>query len=148
MTGGFMKRFFLSMCLITAFFMGGCMSLLSKMPRNEGETDFYWIPEESGFVDYQIRNDKIIFSYSICFVNDSEEDIAVAVSAKFKESEIKDWIQCEIFILGCDEDGNMKYELIESKGKKNVVFYFEGKYISSNVNTNLSFPDELILTTR
>jgi len=143
-----MKKSILSVCLVTAVLMVGCMFLLFKIPRNEEKPDFYWIPEESGFVDYKIRNEKIIFSYTICFVNNLDEDISVAISAKFEESETRDWIQCNDFIMGCDEQGNMKYEVVKSKEKKNVIFHFEGDYISSNVNTSLSFPNELILTTR
>ena len=124
----------------------GSIPLLSDTQQKEA-TDFYWIPEESYFVDYKIKNNKVIFSYSICFVNNSEEDVTVAVSANFKKNEIKDWIKYKNFFMGYDENGIMKSELIKSKEKENVIFYFEGEYISDKINTNLSFPNELILTT-
>ena len=124
----------------------GSIPLLSDTQQKEA-TDFYWIPEESYFVDYKIKNNKVIFSYSICFVNNSEEDVTVAVSANFKKNEIKDWIKYKNFFMGYDENGIMKSELIKSKEKENVIFFFEGEYISDKINTNLSFPNELILTT-
>lgn len=123
-------------------------SYLSKTSYDEGETDFYWISENSYFVDYKIEENKIIFSYSICFKNDSDSDISVAVSARFKKSELNNWIKYQDFFMGYDEDGNMKYGVVKAREQKNVVFYFEGEYISSDINTKLSFPDELIITTR
>ncbi len=143
------KSFFIPLVLIViTLIFAGCFSSKVFKKADAEIPEFRWIPEESHFVDYEIQNDKVIFSYSICFVNDSNEDISVAVSAQFKKAEIKNWIQYESFFMGYDEKGNMKYQLVKAQEKKNVVFYFEGKYVSDNVNTNLSFPDELILTTR
>ena len=108
------------LCLIIVFLLfviGGIFLVsffLSKIPSGEDKTDFYWIPEKSHFVDYKIEKNKIIFSYSICFINDSESDVSVAVSAKFKKSEINKWIKYQSFFMGCDKDGNMKYSIIKA----------------------------------
>ncbi len=149
-----MKKLIFTLSLIIVFLLfviGGIFLVsffLSETRSDEEKTDFYWIPEKSYFVDYKIEKNKIVFSYSICFINNSESDVSVAVSAKFKKSEINKWIKYQSFFMGCDKEGNIKYNIIKAGEQKNVVFYFEGEYISRNINTELSFPDELIITTR
>ena len=103
-------------------------------------SEFYWIPEESYFAGYEIVDDKVVFAYSICFVNDGEEDYAASVSAKFKRSELSGWVEYKDFFLGSAED-----ETVKAGTKKNIVYYYEGKYLGGEVNTNLSFPQEMIV---
>ena len=103
-------------------------------------SEFYWIPEESYFAGYKIVGDKVVFAYSICFVNDGEEDYAANVSAKFKRSELSKWVEYKDFFLGSAED-----ETVKAGTKKNITYYYEGKYLGGEVNTELSFPEEMIV---
>lgn len=148
-----MKKIILTVSIITVLLLIiGCMSMLLFLSSNtlndEGKSDFYWIEEESYFVDYVIENNKIVFSYSINFVNNSDSDVSVSVSTKFRKSEICKWIKYQDYFIGYDEYGNMKYETIKAGEQKNIIFYFEGDFISDNINTKLSFPNELIITTK
>ena len=82
-----MKKCYISIILLISIVLCGC-----NMNTQKEKSRFYWIPEESYFVDYKIIEDKIIFSYSICFVNDWDEDYSVDISAKFKKSELRNKI--------------------------------------------------------
>lgn len=107
-----------------------------------------WLKEESYFVDYEITSANTIkFRYSICLVNDTEDDITVSLSAKFEKNELKGWVEQDDFFLGCDENGNWLYQEIKGGEKKNVIFVFEGKYLGGDPNENLSFPSELMVMT-
>ncbi len=74
----------------------------------------------------------------------TESDTTICVSAKFKNKELKGWVEPDIF-TGNDENGDMVYQKIHTGEKTSVVFVFEGKYLGGTINENLSFPDELIL---
>lgn len=137
-----MKKIIISFIVIPLFLMAGCMS---QSPQNNQKSSFYWIPEESGFLNYEIIGKKIIFSYSICFVNDSNEEQTVSLSAKFKPKELKGWVKETGFFIGNDEKGNLLNEKIPARSKEKLTFFFEGEYLGGKVNTNLSFPDEIIL---
>ena len=132
-----MKKCYISIILLISIVLCGC-----NMNTRKEKSRFYWIPEESYFVDYKIIEDKIIFSYSICFVNDWDEDYAVDISAKFKKSELKNWIEYKKFYLGTSTDN-----VVKGHSKKNIIYYFEGKYLDGKMNTNISFPTEIILST-
>ena len=120
--------------LMVFLFLTGC-DFYKDQP-----SEFYWIPEESYFAGYEIVDDKVVFAYSICFVNDGEEDYAVNVSAKFKRSELSKWVEYKDFFLGSAED-----ETVKAGTKKNITYYYEGKYLGGEVNTELSFPEEMIV---
>lgn len=111
---------------------------------NEGEIIFTWIPEESYFVDYEINGNKIKFQYSICFENKDDEETEFMLSAKFKKSELEGWIKYEKFFDGMDENGESSYRKIPPHTKMNMSFYFEGDYLGGEVNTHISFPEELL----
>ncbi len=119
-------------------------SIFDTPEQNDNSNTLHWIAEESYFVDYEIIGDTVKFRYSICFENNSDEDDTISILAKFKKSELKDWIKADEFIFGCDETGERLYEEIKKGEKKNVVFVFEGEYLGGEVNTNLSFPDEIM----
>ncbi len=71
--------------LLLSTFLSGC-NFKKNNAATENDSKFSWLPSESYFVEYDIIGDKVIFKYSICFVNDWDEDYAVNVSAKFKKS--------------------------------------------------------------
>lgn len=109
------------------------------------------VKEESYFAGYEIKGDRVIFSYSICFANDYEEDFDILFSARFKKSELKGWFERDekdtSFISGSPVIGEWKNFIIKSGEKKNVLLYFEGQYLGGEVNENLSFPLEIMLST-
>lgn len=107
-----------------------------------------WIPESSYFVDYQVTGDKIKFRYSVCYYNNTLDRIDIGIAAKFNKKELRGWLKYESFFFGMDDDGDMKYETVNPKEKKNIVFCFEGDYLGGSVNRNLSFPEEIILVTK
>ena len=107
-----------------------------------------WIAKDSYFVDYKITGDKIKFRYSVCYYNDTLDPIDIGMAAKFNKRELRGWLKDENFFFGMDDDGNMKYETINPKEKKNIVFCFEGDYLGGSVNKNLSFPEEIILVAK
>ncbi len=122
----------------------GEILLLNRKPVSD--SPFYWVHEKSHFVDYEINGDRIKFRYSIHFVNSSNDDMQVSLSAKFKSKELKGWLKKESFFKGCDQNGEMLYAIIKANDKADVIFSFEGEYLGGEVNKNLSFPEELIIT--
>ena len=74
-------------CILTVTVLMVFLFLTGCDFHKDQPSEFYWIPEESYFAGYEIVDDKVVFAYSICFVNDGEEDYAVNVSAKFKRSD-------------------------------------------------------------
>ncbi len=138
-----MKKLLIVFCTsLSLLLIGGCS--MSVIPQEE-KSILYWIPEESHFVDYKIVDDKIIFSYSICFVNDSQDEQSVSLSAKFHKKETNEWIKNNGFFFGNDKYGELLSEKIAPKTKKNIIFYFDGEYLGGVVNTKLSFPYEIVL---
>ena len=110
------------------------------------ESKFYWIPEESFFVDYEITENKTVrFRYSIALVNDYDASVTASVSAKFKENETSGWLKETDFLMGRNEEGTWYYVPFEAGEKKNVIFVFEGSYAGGQVNENLSFPELLYM---
>ena len=132
-----MKKCYIAIILLVSIVLCGC-----SMNTKREKSKFYWIPEESYFVDYEIVDNNIVFSYSICFVNDWDEDYAVDISAKFKKSELRNWIEYKGFYLATSTDN-----VIKANSKKNIIYCFEGKYLGGKVNTDISFPTEIILST-
>ena len=148
-----MKKFFLvfilSLFSIAIIFVLGLTiySIIHSTPTNEKprKNTISWSSEESYFVDYKIDNDKVMFRYSICFYNGTEEPVEVSLGAKFNSLELDGWFKCEDnFFEGLGEDGKHKYEVLNPKETKNIVFCFKGDYLGGEVNTNLSFPEEIL----
>ncbi len=146
-----MKKQLIPAIVISAILIISCglgvwmvFSVFDKPEQTDENNTLRWIAEESCFVDYEIVEDTVKFRYSICFENNSDEDDTISILAKFKKSELKDWIKADEFIFGCDETGERLHEKIKQGEKKNVVFVFEGEYLGGEVNTNLSFPDEIM----
>ena len=140
---------FLAVLLMAIVFVYGLsfFSIIQSTPMSDSpqKDTISWIPEESYFVDYKINNDIVTFRYSICFYNDTEDPIEISLGAKFKSAELKGWFNCEDnFLEGLGEDGEHKYEVLNSKEKKNIIFCFKGDYLGEKVNTNISFPEEIL----
>lgn len=112
---------------------------------NNNGTALSWVPEKSGFKDYKIDKDKIMFCYSIYFINNDVDACELSLAAKFEKSELDGWFSLidtdDEFLFGLDENGRDKYIVLKPKEKKKVDFWFEGKYAGGKVNTNLSFPE-------
>ena len=70
-----MKRIYcvLAISVLMVMLLTGC-DFYEDQP-----SEFYWIPEESCFAGYEIVDDKVVFAYSICFVN----ELLINVSHKF-----------------------------------------------------------------
>ena len=115
---------------------------ISKRPVEA--TSLYWDAEKSHFVDYEINGERIKFRYSINFVNCSGEDEELSISAAFKPNELKGWIKMDSNI-GYDQNGEMLSAAIKANSSADVVFTFEGEYLGGEVNTNLSFPETLVI---
>lgn len=123
-------------------------SILQSPQTDDLNDTLHWLPDESYFVDYEIVDNTVKFRYSICFVNGTERDCGVKVSAKFKEEELSNWIKNVDFFEGHSKNGEWSYCEIKSGEKINLVLTFEGEYLGGSVNTDLSFPEELILATQ
>ena len=80
--------------------------------------------------------------YSICFVNRTEEDMEIGLTARFRKREIRGWME-DRPLNGKDENGN--YIVVGAHQKENITVFFEGKYLGGPVNENLSFPKTLVL---
>lgn len=122
-----------------------CLSA-QRTKEDDVSNSLHWLPDESHFVDYCIDGDSVIFRYSICFVNNSEHDTGVKISAKFSTKELEGWVRDDGFFEGCSENGEWEYQNIKSGEKKNFVFSFKGKYLGGVVNQNLSFPEDLLVS--
>ncbi len=137
----------LSLIIVLAFIFafGGC----SAFGGGKNDTPvFTWNEYKSGFVDYEIKGERVYFNYEICFTNHSEEDIIISVAAIFKRKELKGWVKQEELSNGFwseDENGDIAQYRIPAKTEKSVVLNFDGQYLGGEVNTNLSFPEDLIL---
>ena len=121
--------------------------MVRKNDKNNISTSntLIWIPEKSFFIDYEIKDNRVKFCYSICFINQSEHDTKFSLSAKFDRKELKKWIKYEPFFIGYDEFGKMNISEIKSGETKNIKFFFEGEFAGGTVNAELSFPRELII---
>lgn len=118
-------------------------------PQNKEPESLRWIEEESYFVDYEITDSGLIkFRYSICYQNFFDRDVEIAITVDFKKRDLKGWakeLESHEGFVGCDENGERLYSIIKTGEKRNVVYTFEGEYLGGSVNTNLSFPDNLMM---
>lgn len=128
--------------------VGVILLLLIYKPteQNNGDSSFYWLPDESYFVDYEIIGDEVKFRYAICFVNNSGHDLGVKLSAKFNAKSLKGWAASSGFLEGCDESGEWNYREIQNGKKIVLVYSFTTKYLGGSVNTKLPFPEEILLS--
>ncbi len=129
----------LAVCLLAV--LVGC-----HCNNTDPDSSIYWIKEESGFVDYEIAGDSIRFRYRICFANETPQDAGIKLAAKFSRSESEGWLENQDFFNGLDSHGEWSYQTIEAGKKTQLVFTFEGKYLGGEVNEELAFPDELIVS--
>lgn len=138
-----MKRY-LSILLLFSFaaLLWGC-----HFTASDPDSSLYWLPEESGFVDYEIDGDCVRFRYRICFVNEDQQDINVKLSAAFSGNELTGWVENKEYFDGLDDEGQWSYRTVKASGKTELVYTFEGIYLGGEVNTKLSFPDKLMVAT-
>lgn len=111
------------------------------------DASIHWIPEESGFVDFEVSGDYVKFRYRICFVNETREDIGIKLTATFDPDELAGWIEYKDFYDGLNDQGKWDYQTVNASGKTELVFTFQGKYLGGSINNSLSFPQELIIAT-
>lgn len=132
---------------ITMLLIGsGCTAFFSRFggsENNPNESTLHWVPEKSHFAEYEIVEDKIRFVYEIYFVNESDEDAEIMLSASFKSSDLKGWVKNQNSFICLNS-----YERIEKDESKAIRFTFEGDYLGGEVNENLSLPEELIIMTK
>lgn len=141
-----MRKFVQILALILGFCaLVSCSS--AKEPEDLSDT-FQYLPDKSYFVNYEIDGNTVRFRYSICFVNNTKENMEVNLSAQFQKSELRGWIKYEAFYDGCDETGEMLYETVKAGETKHITFVFEGEYLGGDVNEALSFPEEILLVTK
>lgn len=112
----------------------------------DDDSSVYWLQDESGFVDYEISGDVVRFRYSICFVNETTADTGIKLSAKFSGKELSDWLENEDYFEGLDDHGEWSYQTIKAGEKAQLIYTFEGKYLGGDVNEELSFPEEIIMS--
>ena len=118
-----------------------CYSLINTA------TSIEWIESKSYFKGGKTTEQgTVIFTYSICFKNNTEDDYEIGLSARFKKSELNGWVEYAKFFEG--RIGDDIYCLIKANEEKNVDFDFESKYLGGEIPTSLSFPEELIVATR
>lgn len=138
-----MKKY-LSILLLFSFaaLLWGC-----HFTASDPNSSLYWLPEGSGFVDYEIDGDCVRFRYRICFVNEDQQDVNVKLSAAFSGNELTGWVESKEYFDGLDDEGQWSYRTVKASGKTELVYTFEGRYLGGDVNTELSFPDELMVAT-
>lgn len=107
----------------------------------------FWVPEESQFVDYTINGDQVTFRYAICFINDSTDNYSIKLSAKFHAEDLSGWTdQCD-FLDARDASGEWNDREVPGNHKVVHIYSFSVPYSGGAVNTDISFPEEIILTT-
>ncbi len=122
--------------------------ILQKLlyPKQDNNHSLNWVPEKSYFIDCEITDKNTArIRYSIHFVNKSEHDMKISLSAKFSKKEIHGCIKYE-FLEGCNETGERLYEEIKSGESVDIMYVFEGEFLGSNIVNNLSFPEELLIS--
>lgn len=134
-------------CSILLFFAVGfgLCTLFRPLEEIDYSNSFHWIPDESYYAGYDIVDDRVIFRYCICYANNGQDDIEIKISAKFSAGELKGWIQDDGFFEGRDEAGEWDYRTIKSGEKVWETYWFEGIYLGGTVNTDLSFPEDLLV---
>ncbi|MGN0179301.1 MAG: hypothetical protein ACI4DY_07675 [Monoglobaceae bacterium] len=138
---------FVILCIVSILLiivLGGCFNYNNGY--SEESTSLEWFPDESHFVDYKIVGKKVVFRYSIAFQNNCECDVAFDIGAKFYKKDTRGWLKNNEILLGqsdCEKEEN-GYIPLRRNEKKSIVFSFEGDYLGGKVNTNLSFPEELV----
>lgn len=115
--------------------------------RVSDSSTLFWVEEESHFVDYTVNEDQVTFRYAICFINDSKDDVSIKLSAKFHTKDLQGWSSQQDFIAACDENGEWTYRNVPGGHKVVHIYSFSVPYNSGTVNSDISFPDEIILTT-
>ena len=135
--------------------LGGCAlsthglgSLFSQQEAADTENTLHWLPEESYFVDYEILGDKVRFRYAICFVNNSGDDCNIQISAKFHREDLVGWTNQYGFLDACDENGDWNYRKILDGEKAVFTYCFTVPYTGGAVNTDMEFPEEIILVAK
>lgn len=83
----------ITVVLLTSTVLCGCSVHDAKEPSK-----LYWVPEESYFAGYEIVGDTVVFSYSICFVNDLDEDYAVVSVRGLKNQSCRAGLNMPTFI--------------------------------------------------
>lgn len=147
----------LAMFLLLTFLVGmlsGCMMLplgldypLAPLDTENTENTLHWLPAESYFVDYEITDNTVKFRYAICFVNNSGSDCSVTLSAKFHTKDLKGWTENNDFLDGCDENGEWVSHVIPNGEKVVHTYCFTVPYSGGTVNTDIQFPEEILLST-
>ena len=119
-------------------FLASCRFIPAGLTETNDNTETgFWIRNESYFVDYTIKGDKIQFRYSFCFQNLSDYDmILYAFSATFRKRDLKGWLKYEKGIEGVLDNGEDKV-LLPTGQKMNVVLVFEGEYLGGEVNEDV-----------
>ena len=136
-----MKRSFSLLLIVSlAVLLCGC-----HFRSVEPDSAFYWLPEESGFVDYEIDGDCVSFRYRICFVNETEQDRSIKLSAAFSPKELAGWVESKDYFDGLNNRGQWEYQTVRRLSKNQLIYTFEGKYLGGEVNTKLSFPEDLMV---
>ena len=128
--------------ILFGIILSTCFSCMTN--QNRDKKTLVWLKEKSFFVGSHITDEgTIVFDYSICFHNYTDDDFEVSLSARFKKNELVDWVEYSRFYEGKHE--NDIYATIHAQEETNIVFSFEGKYIGSSMPTDLSFPEEFII---
>ena len=140
-----MKRSIIFLLLVSLVVtMCGCKS--GQVETNECIT---WIPEKSYLVSCELLpNNKVAIKYSIQFKSFVDEKCEFTLGAKFKRSETEGWLTQDTFLKGVDDNRNEMVATIEGKSECAYVFVFVGDYSGGNLPESISFPEDIIITTR
>lgn len=114
--------------------------------RISESSTLFWVEEESHFVDYTANGDQVTFRYAICFINDSKDDVSIKLFAKFHTKDLQGWSSQQDFIEACNESGDWDYREIRSGEKAVFTYYFTVPYTGGAVNTDIEFPEEILLS--
>ena len=130
--------------ILIILLLTSCTSIEKEYPALK------WFPEKSHFLDYKIEGHVVTFRYKILFKNFTNEDIAVGITAIFEKSYTKDWVEENEFLATFSKsDNDLKdgYAVVKANNSTYVIASFSGTFTGGKVNTNLSFPEEIILIT-
>ena len=146
--GNKLNRFVLFIFLIIFGGIGTwvLVSILRPAEDVDQSNTLHWLPAESYFVDYEIVGDDVQFRYAICFVNNSGCDLKIKASVKFHASSLAGWAAEKDFLSCCNENGEWDYQEIKNGEKKVIVYSFTTQYLGGPVNTDLPFPEEILLS--
>ena len=104
-----------------------------------------WVKEETRFISYSVDENKVFFTYELCFENHTEWEITIySVGISLSKKQTQGWLKHE---NSYGEKLDNKYTAVIPAGQKcNVTVTFEGEYLGGEPPTANLQPKKLTLS--